>query len=82
MREARRLLRQLRTTVTMVQAWDAGGTAPSLTTPWTGDRGDGGRRSTRGLSPWERWLELTAQIDGFPRHLSIHVGGMLVTRRR
>ena len=32
-----------------------------------------------GLSPWERWLELCARIDGFPRHLSIHVGGMLVT---
>ncbi|OGN83963.1 MAG: hypothetical protein A2X23_07630 [Chloroflexi bacterium GWC2_73_18] len=35
--------------------------------------------STAGLSPWERWLELCARIDGFPRHLSIHVGGMLVT---
>jgi error-prone DNA polymerase len=36
--------------------------------------------STTGLSPWERWLELCARIDGFPRHLSIHTGGMLVTR--
>jgi DNA polymerase III alpha subunit len=36
--------------------------------------------STVGLSPWERWLELCARIDGFPRHLGIHVGGMLVTR--
>jgi len=35
--------------------------------------------STLGLSPWERWLELCARIDGRPRHLSIHVGGMLVT---
>jgi DNA polymerase III alpha subunit len=35
--------------------------------------------STIGLSPWERWLELCARIDGRPRHLSIHVGGMLVT---
>ena len=26
--------------------------------------------STVGLSPWERWLELCARIDGFPRHLS------------
>ncbi len=34
---------------------------------------------TRGLSDWERWLELCARIDGFPRHLSIHTGGMLVT---
>jgi error-prone DNA polymerase len=36
-------------------------------------------RSTIGMSPWERWLELCARIDGFPRHLSIHTGGMLVT---
>jgi error-prone DNA polymerase len=35
--------------------------------------------STAGLSDWERWLELCARIDGFPRHLSIHSGGMLVT---
>jgi error-prone DNA polymerase len=35
--------------------------------------------STVGLSPWDRWLELTARIDGFPRHLSIHTGGMLIT---
>jgi DNA polymerase III alpha subunit len=34
---------------------------------------------TAGLSDWERWLELCARIDGFPRHLSIHSGGMLVT---
>ena len=39
------------------------------------------RGSTLGLSPWDRWLELCARIDGFPRHLSIHVGGMLVTGR-
>jgi error-prone DNA polymerase len=37
------------------------------------------RPSTVGLSPWERWLELTGRIDGFPRHLSIHTGGMLIT---
>ncbi|MGI8928039.1 MAG: DNA polymerase III subunit alpha [Candidatus Limnocylindrales bacterium] len=35
--------------------------------------------STVGLTPWDRWLELTARIDGFPRHLSIHTGGMLIT---
>ncbi len=35
--------------------------------------------STTGMSPWERWLELCARVDGFPRHLSIHTGGMLVT---
>ena len=35
--------------------------------------------STVGLSHWERWLEFCTRIDGFPRHLSIHSGGMLVT---
>jgi error-prone DNA polymerase len=35
--------------------------------------------SVAGLSDWERWLELCTRIDGFPRHLSIHSGGMLVT---
>ncbi|HEU5205064.1 MAG TPA: PHP domain-containing protein [Candidatus Limnocylindrales bacterium] len=35
--------------------------------------------STAHLSDWERWLEFCARIDGFPRHLSIHSGGMLVT---
>ena len=35
--------------------------------------------STQDLSDWERWLEFCARIDGFPRHLSIHSGGMLVT---
>ena len=37
----------------------------------------GGR--TIDMSDWERWLEFCARIDGFPRHLSIHSGGMLVT---
>ncbi len=35
--------------------------------------------STQGLSDWERWLEFCARMDGYPRHLSIHSGGMLVT---
>jgi len=35
--------------------------------------------STVAMSHWERWLEFCARIDGFPRHLSIHSGGMLVT---
>jgi DNA polymerase III alpha subunit len=35
--------------------------------------------STKHLSDWDRWLEFCARIDGFPRHLSIHSGGMLVT---
>ncbi len=35
--------------------------------------------STIGLSDWERWLEFCARMDGVPRHLSIHSGGMLIT---
>ena len=37
------------------------------------------RGSTANLPHWERWLAFCARIDGFPRHLSIHSGGMLVT---
>ncbi|HEX7490132.1 MAG TPA: PHP domain-containing protein [Candidatus Limnocylindrales bacterium] len=33
----------------------------------------------RPSAEWERWLDFCARIDGFPRHLSIHSGGMLVT---
>ncbi|HLE59726.1 MAG TPA: PHP domain-containing protein [Candidatus Limnocylindria bacterium] len=35
------------------------------------------------LPPRDRWqwlLTLCGEIDGFPRHLGIHVGGMLITR--
>jgi error-prone DNA polymerase len=28
---------------------------------------------------WQHFLRLVAEVQGFPRHLSIHVGGMLVT---
>ncbi len=41
--------------------------------------GEPHRGSVAHLSDWERWLEMCARIDGFPRHLSIHSGGMLVT---
>ena len=37
------------------------------------------RGSTKNLPDWERWLAFCARIDGFPRHLSIHTGGMLIT---
>ncbi|HET8586732.1 MAG TPA: hypothetical protein VFM74_02545, partial [Candidatus Limnocylindria bacterium] len=41
------------------------------------------RAATTHAPPRNRWqwlLQLCAEIDGFPRHLGIHVGGMLVTR--
>ncbi len=31
--------------------------------------------------PWRQLLELCREIDSFPRHLSIHVGGMIITAR-
>ncbi len=49
--------------------------APAHAAPAPHPRGG----STIGMSDWERWLEFCARIDGFPRHLSIHSGGMLVT---
>jgi hypothetical protein len=55
------------------------GTAPSAAAPTGLASVTSPRPSTIGLSPWERWLELTARIAEFPRHLSIHTGGMLVT---
>jgi DNA polymerase III alpha subunit len=47
-----------------------------------------GQEPTRGVpliehparNRWQWLLALCAEIDGFPRHLGIHVGGMLVTR--
>jgi DNA polymerase III alpha subunit len=47
--------------------------------PLPGQDRDRHRGSVARLSDWERWLELCARIDGFPRHLSIHSGGMLIT---
>jgi error-prone DNA polymerase len=31
--------------------------------------------------PWQQLIELCREIDTFPRHLSIHVGGMLITAK-
>jgi len=36
-------------------------------------------RAQMGHLPWRQLVDLCAAIDGFPRHLSIHSGGMLVT---
>ncbi len=33
-----------------------------------------------GARPAQLWLELTAQLRGFPRHLSQHVGGFVLTQ--
>jgi DNA polymerase III alpha subunit len=39
-----------------------------------------GRREHAPRNRWQWLLQLCSEIDGFPRHLGIHVGGMLVTR--
>jgi len=59
--------------------WDPPGSRSSVARvePEAPPQARGG--STVGMSDWERWLEFCARIDGFPRHLSIHSGGMLVT---
>ncbi|HEX2173268.1 MAG TPA: DNA polymerase III subunit alpha, partial [Dehalococcoidia bacterium] len=51
------------------QTWGAGETAISSTP------------DTPHLLPaiWRDFLDLCREIEGFPRHLSIHVGGMLIT---
>ena len=55
----------------------AGGSSVARIEPEAAPQPIGG--STVGMSDWDRWLEFCARIDGFPRHLSIHSGGMLVT---
>ena len=45
-----------------------------------GGRGDRGNSVSPALPyPWQLLSELLREIDGTPRHLSIHVGGMLIT---
>ncbi len=29
---------------------------------------------------WQQWLRLASAIEGFPRHLGIHNGGMILSR--
>ncbi len=36
-------------------------------------------RAQRDSLPWQQLVALCGAIDGFPRHLGIHVGGMIVT---
>ena len=45
-----------------------------------GHEAPGPPTATAPLNRWQWLLTLCAEIDGFPRHLGIHVGGMLVTR--
>jgi error-prone DNA polymerase len=53
-----------------VRTWQENGTgSPDASLLATGPR-----------NRWQWLVALCAEIDGFPRHLGIHVGGMLVTR--
>ena len=58
-----------------------GGTGSPLAHPPTGGVSSGDVKSpapTESL-PWKQFIEVLQQIEGTPRHLGIHVGGMLVT---
>jgi error-prone DNA polymerase len=50
------------------------------TTPDATDPRDLMRQAHTPRNRWQWLLQLCSEIDGFPRHLGIHVGGMLVTR--
>ena len=66
----------------VAERYASGGRRPSAeissTVPVSAPSTDSGG-STAGMPEWERWLAFCGRIDGFPRHLSIHSGGMLVT---
>ena len=66
----------------VAERYASGGRRPSAeissTAPVSAPPTDSGG-STAGMPEWERWLAFCGRIDGFPRHLSIHSGGMLVT---
>jgi hypothetical protein len=59
---------------------------PRSITGGDGSARRGPARARAGLDPDDlrvrQWLELTAQLLGFPRHLSQHVGGFVLTRGR
>jgi error-prone DNA polymerase len=60
---------------------DGEGTPPtSPLVPLDGNPHDGNSHNHPVRNRWQWLLQLCAEIDGFPRHLGIHVGGMLVTR--
>src|SRR5574341_1049606 len=48
----------------------------------TWDAGKIGEQVEGKSEPWQQLLDLCAQIDGFPRHLGIHNGGMVITGAR
>ncbi len=36
-------------------------------------------QAVAGALPWQQFLDMLSAVEGIPRHLSVHVGGMLVT---
>jgi error-prone DNA polymerase len=56
-----------------VDAWQEGGVDDALEA--AGLRSE----ATENALPWQQFLGIVRAIEGAPRHLSIHVGGMLVT---
>jgi error-prone DNA polymerase len=68
-----------------VDGWQIeGGTGPPFVQPPSGGVGSGDMKSPApteldGTLPWRQFGEILYAIEGTPRHLGIHVGGMLVT---
>jgi error-prone DNA polymerase len=61
-----------------------GGTGPPFAQPPSSGVGSGDMKSPApteldGTLPWKQFKEILYAIEGTPRHLGIHVGGMLVT---
>ncbi len=56
-----------------LDAWHEGDVEDALETAGLGSS------TTATALPWRRFLDIVKAIEGTPRHLSIHVGGMLVT---
>ncbi|HSR23263.1 MAG TPA: error-prone DNA polymerase [Candidatus Eisenbacteria bacterium] len=59
-----------------VDRWFAGAAPPHPGPPPPGGRVTADRMDS---ALWRRFLTLVEEVQGFPRHLSIHVGGMVVT---
>jgi error-prone DNA polymerase len=52
---------------------------PSVTPPGGVSSGDVKSPALTESLPWKQFIDILQQIEGTPRHLGIHVGGMLVT---
>ncbi len=64
---------------TDIDAVSAGDCMSPELTPQAGGSPRAERSSPFATLPWRQFIDVLKQIEGTPRHLGIHVGGMLVT---